>query len=323
MKIRPRSGARNALLVALLALSAACAKAPLQTIPGTYSMAALEERKTAVDGLWLINTATAVVEDSHLHDGGSSDPVSIPILCALIKHGDDYVLVDTGLNHHFAFDPKNYLGSVVYFFAKRKAEMPQMSQGQDVVAQLTKLGLTPESVGTILLTHPHFDHTGEIPAFREARILAGPETRTFVQRAFGATRGVMTTDVPLDRLEEVAYERKAFLTFPARFDLYGDGSVVLVPTPGHTPGALSVFVRTAAGDFLLVGDAAYTAQNLEKPVNIGYFEDREKTWDSLIRFHDLHGAAPEITIIPFHDPKYLESGADGPARIDQPQEKAK
>ncbi len=126
----------------------------------------------------------------------------------------------------------------------------------------------------------------------------------------------MKKDIPLDRVKELSFiGTKPFLTFRGSYDLFGDGSVVILPTPGHTPGSISVFARTKEEKFLFVGDAAYARKNYEVPINIGYRENRTASWDTLVRIHDLHKALPGVRIIPFHDPRFLKSSTDGPQSI--------
>ena len=90
---------------------------------------------------------------------------------------------------------------------------------------------------------------------------------------------------------------------------------MILPTPGHTPGSISVFAQTKNQKFLFVGDAAYARKNYEIPLNIGYLENREAAWETLVRIHDLHKALPGIQVFPFHDPRFLKAGADGPQSI--------
>ncbi len=294
---------------------AACAKSPLLGGPGAFKMAADSQgSKASVDGLWIINTATVRMKEDHIVEGGGSGEQFVPVLCALVKKNDDYLLIDTGLNHQFAFNPETYLGFVNYQIARILMNMPTMEPGRDVVAQLVRIGVNPEKVSKIILTHAHVDHTGEIPAFTNAKILVSAKERQFLQRAFGQTRGVMQKDFPQDRIEVMSFkDSKSFLTFESNFDVFGDGSVVVVPSYGHTPGSVSVFVQMKQTSFLFAGDAAYSMKNIAKPSPTGYCEDRDEAWRTMLRLHDLHRARPDIQMILSHDSKYLELGRKGPA----------
>lgn len=297
------------------AILASCTPPKLEGRIPAITFAPDKKMRGTVDEVWLINTGGATVPNKHLYEGGDKTPVAIPLLCALVKKGDEYILIDTGLNHNFAFSPKRYLGSFTHFIAPMVRPMPRTKPGQDVVAQLVRLGISPEQVSKIILSHAHLDHTGELPAFHEAQILLGPGERQYVQRAFGKLRGVMRGDFPEKRLRDVSFDSGPFLTFSGRYDLFGDGSFVIVPTPGHTPGSISVFVRTADASFLFVGDAAFTMENITRPVAIGFAENRELAWETLLRLKALHEKKTGIRIIPFHEPAYLDIGFNIPHRL--------
>lgn len=305
-------------LVWTLAALAGCGKPPLVYKPDLHALVEAPRNRNIVDELWLINTAKATVPESHLYEDGGKAKVDIPILCAMIRRGETYHLVDTGLNHHFAFRPKEYLGGLLEFAAKNFYRLPSMEKGQDVVAQIAKLGVAPDRVKTVINTHAHFDHTGENPAFTGARIVVGPGEKAFVERAFGTSRGVMRSDFDLKRVREADFKgSKPIWTFAGRYDLFEDGSVIIVPTPGHTPGSISVLVNTAAGDFLLVGDAAYTMTNIERPVVMGYVENRDEAFETLARLADLHQSPTPVTILPFHDPAVWKDCSAPPRPLHQ------
>lgn len=292
-----------AIVVAIAACLSACKPPPVELTPGRFEVIEPARDRAAVDGLWLIKTGEATSTDGHLHEGGTKDPETIPILCALIRHGDDIVLIDTGLNHHFAFRPQEYLGGLLKFVAERGYELPKMAEGQDVIAQLARMAITPDMVRHIVLTHTHFDHTGELRAFPNAKVWVGKGEKEYLERAFGVSRGVMRKDFEGVRVRELDFTKSPkILTFSGSRDLLGDGSVLVIPTPGHTPGSISVLVKTKAGDVLLVGDAAYSMTNIEKPVLIGLATSREQAADTLTRLHDLRRARPELRIVPFHEP---------------------
>ena len=294
-------------------LAVSCAKPPPAARPGAFNFFPPDDKGGFVDQVWLVNTAMANMAQKHLVEGGPKETVRIPILCALVRHGSEYFLIDTGLNHNFAFKPADYMGKFTFFIAKMVREMPTMSKGQDVVAQITRMGLIPEQITKIVLTHAHFDHTGELQAFPKAQVLIGPGETKFIQRAFGETHGVLKKDFSWDAIKELSFtDTKPFLTFTGSLDLFPDKSVTIVPTPGHTPGSISVYVRTKQAQFLFCGDAAYAPVNIEKPVNTGYNDNPPISWETIERLHDLHSAMPGLKIITFHDPAFADVPYDTP-----------
>ncbi len=309
---------KKSILIALAALFLfSCSKPPLTLKPGFFHVAG-STRPTCgeVSDIWLINTGFAMMAEKHMFEGGGKTKKRIPVLCVLIKRDGQYILIDAGLNHHFAFDPGKYLGSVSAFFAKLVRDLPTMKPGQDVVAQLTRLGVSPDQVAKIILTHGHVDHTGELSSFPNARIYLWQKEHEFTNRAFGKLRGVIKNDLPEKQIEDYSFKNtKPHLTFSGGYDLFGDESVVIVPTPGHTPGSVSVSVNTAKRRFLFVGDAAYCMENISKPILTGYNENRIKTWETLLRLHDLAAQQPDIKIIPFHESSYSTIDPVKPLRL--------
>jgi len=308
---------KNILIIMALFTLLACTKAPLLLKPGSF-IAAKSSRPTCgeVTEILLINTGQAMMAEKNMFEGGGNAKREIPILCALLKKGERYILIDTGLNHHFAFDPGDYLGETTQFFGEMFRDLPAMQPGQDVVAQLARMGVSPETVTKIILTHGHVDHTGELSSFPNADIYLWQKEREYMSRALGKLRGVMQNDLPDKHIKELSFENsKPHLTFPGSYDLFNDESVVIVPTPGHTPGSISVSVNTKKGRFLFIGDAAYTLENIRKPVLTGYNENRDQTWETIVRLHDLSKQRPDIRIIPFHDPDLKPTDSMTPTRL--------
>ena len=96
-------------------------------------------------------------------------------------------------------------------------------------------------------------------------------------------------------------------------DLFGDGSVVCVPTYGHTPGHQSLQVRLAGGDVLLTGDACYLRQTLENLHLPRILHDRGEMLDSLRRIRALQTAGARIFY--GHDPEFWKTVPQAPAEI--------
>jgi N-acyl homoserine lactone hydrolase len=313
---------RRVCIVALSAVfgfllfSPGCSAKTYPFTPGAHALIDDPQKSEFVDDVWLINTASAFMSNKNIAVGGDGEATWVPVLCALVRHKNDYILIDTGLNHHFAFKPGDYLGSFKYFISELVRKMPQMRQGQDVVAQLTRMGVTPDSISKIILTHSHLDHTGELKAFPKADVMMGPGEYSYIRRVMPELKGIIREDFPWEVCREFSFEKtKPFLTFSGHWDVYGDGTIIVVPTPGHTPGSISVFVRGKKQGFLFVGDAAYAPKNYQIPVNTGFHENAEKSWDSLTRIRDLSYARPDIRIVTFHDPALLGSPSDRPVRF--------
>ncbi|MCB1154013.1 MBL fold metallo-hydrolase [bacterium] len=280
--------------------------------PEPIKMAPGRDTPGQVEAIWIMNTGIGRAPGHIMTGTDGSGTVRIPFLCALIKWGSHFVLVDTGLNHHFGFDPTAYWGGSKLFAGRMSYEVRSMLPGQDVVAQITTLGLTPDDIDKIILTNVHFDHTGELQVFGKTPILMGRGEIDYMLNAPKA-RGVRKEDVPLAQVREVDFRRtEPYLTFPGYFDLYGDGSIILLPAPGRTPGSMAVLVRTRTTEYLLVGEAAQRMENIAAADPIGETENEALAENTLERLRRLRRAQPDLPIVTTHDPRYLAVDAKTP-----------
>jgi N-acyl homoserine lactone hydrolase len=153
------------------------------------------------------------------------------------------LLIDTGLDASVLRDPAEQFGSVL-----KRLFVLRVARGQDVVSQARARGVEAGAIGTVVLTHLHYDHAGGAGQLPHATFLFdsrewAPAVRGRLLE--GYRRG--TVDRPLDwRTLEFA-GATAGAGFSHTLDLFGDDSVRLVSTPGHSPGHLSVLLRTASG----------------------------------------------------------------------------
>jgi N-acyl homoserine lactone hydrolase len=225
----------------------------------------------------------------------------IPVPAFLVEHpGAGLVLVDTALHHSVAVDPKENFGSTfarLYTF--------RMEPEQAIPAQLRARGLSAADVGTVVMTHLHTDHASGIAEFPEATFVVdaaewaaattGPATPNgYVRRQF---------DYPFE-WRAVDYEAPAvdsFATFGRTVDLFGDGSVRLLSTPGHTAGHQSVLLRLEGREALLTGDAAYVRASLDGTAEPLLAHDRHRYERSLREIRRYLEMTPSALVITGHD----------------------
>jgi glyoxylase-like metal-dependent hydrolase (beta-lactamase superfamily II) len=153
------------------------------------------------------------------------------------------------------------------------------SSSKPGLAQLPARGLDPVGVRWIVLSHLHTDHIGNVAAFGQAEVVV---TRVEWERAEELIRGHLRGYIPHRwptgvRPRTVDFDGPAVGPFPSSHDLAGDGSLVLVPLPGHTPGHLGMLVRGDAVNALLAGDAAHTRAELNAAApELGVWCERER-----------------------------------------------
>lgn len=234
----------------------------------------------------------------------------VPVPAFLIEHPSaGPVLVDTGLHQSVATDIAENFGRLgkLLFTAR-------MEHDQALTVQLPKLGIEPPDVHVVVMTHLHNDHASAVVDFpnatfvvdgREWEAATGPRPflAGYVPRQFDHAFDWRTLDFD-------GPEVGSFSGFARTIDLFGDGSVRLASTPGHTPGHMSVVCRTAAREVLLVADAAYTERALKgehRPPLI--LPDEHLYRRSLREIRRYIEETPSAVAIPGHD-------ADAWARLD-------
>jgi glyoxylase-like metal-dependent hydrolase (beta-lactamase superfamily II) len=176
--------------------------------------------------------------------------VEIPYFFYLVQHPDGNVLFDTGGHPALVSDPRARLGDAADAFEVT------MQEGDDVVSQLARAGVSPPDVGHVALSHLHYDHAGGIEFFPHAQFYAQRRELEFAHWPPVYQREIY---VRADFDHPVAWNE-----LDGEFDIFGDGRVVLFPTPGHTAGHQSLLVHLDGDQtMILVADAAYLPRNIE------------------------------------------------------------
>ena len=159
----------------------------------------------------------------------------------LIQHGTSYMLWDTGLQDDLINIPD---GKIVAHDVRGIVK-------QTLLSQLEEIGVKPEEISHIAFSHAHFDHVGNSSYFGNAR--------WYVQEAeYNAMFGPDPAQYGfIPELYESMQDRLVVLT-GTEYDVFGDGSVTILSTPGHTPGHQSMLVRLGGyGPVMLSGDVAH------------------------------------------------------------------
>ncbi len=228
--------------------------------------------------------------------------VPIPIVSFLVEHpGAGVVLVDTGLHPSVGLDPSLNLGRLYGWLMRDALTSPEES----VTAQLLDRGIEPGAVRTVVMTHLHFDHSSAMSELPEATFLVDElewEAATAPLAGLrGYVKGHFVPELDVRLLDFDGEGVESFATFGRSFDLFGDGSVRLVSTPGHTHGHLSVVLRLREREALLCGDAVYTTRTLETSHLPGRTEDGHLFRRSLREMQRYLEQTPGTLVVPGHD----------------------
>lgn len=179
-----------------------------------------------------------------------------------------------------------------------------------VVQSMDAAGIDPYAVKWIALTHAHWDHTGAIRDLARAQVkLSRAELEAHWNLKGHVVNGAMPHHlaVPEGRFAPFDFDGPPLLGFESSHDLFGDGSVVAVPTPGHTPGSASYLVRGDDGKaWFFIGDATWTVEGVKRPahknplVSAALDHDTRALAQTLAKIHAV-GQLPDITVVPAHD----------------------
>jgi len=188
----------------------------------------------------------------------------VPCPAFLIRHPSaGAILVDTGLHPSIATDGKENFGGI-----RTRVGRPSLAAGEDVPAQLRGRGLDPGEIPVVVMTHMHIDHTSAISEFAKSTfVVSEVEWKAAATGPQPLLNGYRRAhfDYAFD-YRTVDFDRGgigSYATFGRTFDLFGDGSLRLAYTPGHSAGHMCVIARLTKRDFVIGGDATYTQAQLD------------------------------------------------------------
>jgi len=216
---------------------------------------------------------------------------------ALVKHPKGDLLIDTGFGRHIdeQFRTLPFSVRLITFY----------SLWRPAVDQLIDAGYDPTSLHAILLTHSHWDHVSGLPDFPGVPVWVTPQEHEFIRKSSDMDFCRLFTGI---RYEEYGFEGGPYLGFPASHDVYGDGSIVVVPAFGHTPGSVTIFVTLpSATRYAFVGDLVWQREGITQREERPWITrrradtDAEANRQNLLRMIALKERLPELIIVPAHD----------------------
>jgi glyoxylase-like metal-dependent hydrolase (beta-lactamase superfamily II) len=237
----------------------------------------------------------------------------------LVKHPAGSLLIDTGNSMHFDEEISAYPFALRF---KLRHLAGQLNPDVPVRELLRLVGEDPAKIRWVVLSHSHLDHAGGLMDLPTLPVLLTQEELQFAfdpkVQAQGLVLAAYTYKFPPVNAPTLKFDANPYEIFDESTDLYGDGSVVVVPLRGHTPGSVGVFVNLdSRRRFFYVGDAVDDQRQIEdrvgKPLILRDTDnDRTRADQIVAKLNQLHKLAPEITILPSHDRSmYLKSFPQG------------
>ena len=230
---------------------------------------------------------------------GEKGRMTVPVPSYLIEHPKGRVIFDTGLHKELQSDPAGRLGSMAKF------QTVGFKQGEEIAGRLATLGVAADKIDFIINSHLHFDHCGGNQQLPNATLL-------IQRREWEAGHNA-------ELIEKVYYNPKDYdhghrvQTIDGEHDVFGDGSVVCIPTHGHTPGHQSLRVKVGGDEMVMTGDACYLRRTLDTLHLPTARYDADQMIESLKRLRKLRDAG--ALVITGHDPEMWQSIPQAPALL--------
>ncbi|MGJ5243151.1 MBL fold metallo-hydrolase, partial [Bradyrhizobium oligotrophicum] len=224
----------------------------------------------------------------------------------LVRHPKGNLLIDTGFGRNVE---------------RQLTLLPSLQQsphhlGTPIIDRLAKADA--DAITAIIPTHAHWDHISGVDDFHGLPVMVNDAGQRFIDSHGEGTE-------VLNSFHGVTYrtyhfDGGSYLGFPSSHDVYSDGSVVIVPAPGHTPDSVVVFVNLPSGKrYAFVGDLVWQMEGLTRPAEKPWMmrfligEDRSEIRTAIARIRAATKLYPQITAVPAHDGRAFSSIAIYPA----------
>jgi glyoxylase-like metal-dependent hydrolase (beta-lactamase superfamily II) len=219
--------------------------------------------------LWRLDCGDFQINDINAFMSDTSEyparPKRLVGSCYLIRHGDAYMLWDAGMAGALVGHPD-------------VSPVMTVSLRERIVDQLARIGVRPEQVSMVGISHYHGDHTGQARDFPGARLLMGAgDLATLRGRPAAAQADLAHWLSGGGQVSEVQGD----------LDVFADGSVVMLNMPGHTPGHHALLIRLASGPVMLSGDTYHFAEQIPHRGVPPFNTDRADSLASMDRFDRL------------------------------------
>jgi len=249
------------------------------------------------DKLFRLDCGRSLANDESVWTPGENigRKIEFSSTCWLVKHGGEWLLWDTGVPESALNDPRGWstLPKLIVYHLDRT-----------LTDQLAEIGLKPDDIARVAISHTHGDHIGNVGLFPNSTIL--------MQRA--EYDWIHSSDGPNDNVNQLMALARKLLGTPKNLrlidgdtDVFGDGSVILVSTPGHTPGSQSLLVHLKNSGFIILsGDVVHLEENFRKDIVPALNTNKAESIASMEKIRQMI-ATYKATLFINHDKRQTDS----------------
>ena len=282
-----------------LLLLTACATSP---VAPAHRFVPLPVATAPLEVCW-IDTGGLSVAAGHGAGGVTTGTTwEVTSAALLIRHPKGDLVLDTGISPRAAEEQRELGGWGGFVFSQTAGRnVPRRNLREALAA----LGAARPMA--LLLSHAHADHAGGVSTLPGVPVWLAAEEARWVSSGTAAVMPAQARALE-GRMVPLPFVPEPFANYDAHYDVFGDGSVVVVPTFGHTPGSVATFISLAGGRrFVHVGDLINLSESIDRGVGKSWLmrsltdEDDAATQASVARLVQLHQASPELVILPAHD----------------------
>ena len=294
-------------LVVLIGIAITLMPAKL-TVPEEAPMA-VSKTASPPAGMRMSTLLTGFMESQQLftfRGGKPGKPYVSGMAATLVQHPNGDILIDTGFGRdvdaQFLTTP-----ALMQRLASVEKEVPaadQFKANQYAVSRLRG----------VFLTHGHWDHISGAPDLAPTPILIPAEEQEFI--ASGDEAAALANSMVGLNYQAYEFNDGPYELYARSYDVYRDGSLVVVPMGGHTPGSVGLFVNLPSGKrYFFVGDMVWAREGYQLPAERPWLSRRmvdgnpEAVRQQIIKLHQLANLRPELTIVPAHDRRVHETMA--------------
>lgn len=288
-----------ALVVALVALAATFTPQKLPVTAADPALSLPPAHPPLSMSLSALPTGSMESQAAFAYRGGAfGDVRQFGMTVALIHHPNGDLLIDTGFGRQ--------VDAQFHRLPLLMRGLSSYHKGTPVADQLQAGGYDWQKLAGILLTHAHWDHVGGIPDLPPVPVWLNQRELDFVNS--GDERGELLHSLGTLPYKIYDFDGGPYLGFEHSADVYGDGSIVLVPAPGHTPGSVIIFVTLPSQTrYAFIGDLVWQSEGLDLPAQRPWLSrvlvdsDAVAERETLSRVAGLHARFPDLHFIPAHD----------------------